>query len=147
MSDLLQKYASVAEYLDGLSVYEVRNIARELGVRSPTTEKKGELIEQIVMVAAGLVSPLGKMTNKGAPPKAAKVSENILSEILTHERDIAESGRQIEQQASLLSGAFLDTQITHSYMSVPNTSSTVDDDDSPTASVISAISASMSSIL
>lgn len=81
MSDLLQKYASVAEYLDGLSVYEVRNIARELGVRSPTTEKKGELIEQIVMVAAGLVSPLGKMTNKGAPPKAAKVSENILSEI------------------------------------------------------------------
>lgn len=73
--------------------------------------------------------------------------KNILSEILTHERDIAESGRQIEQQASLLSGAFLDSQITRSYMTVPSTSSTVDDDDSATASVISAISASMSSIL
>lgn len=78
MSDMIGKYSSVIQYLDGMSVYEVRNIARELGVRSPTTEKKRELIEAIVGVAAGLIAPEPKMTNKGAPTKAPKVSEDVL---------------------------------------------------------------------
>lgn len=81
MSDMIGKYSSVIQYLDGMSVYEVRNIARELGVRSPTTEKKRELIEAIVGVAAGLIAPEPKMTNKGAPTKAPKVSEDVLQEI------------------------------------------------------------------
>ena len=47
MDEIIKKYASAFEYMDGMSVYEVRNIARECGVRSPTTEKKNELIANI----------------------------------------------------------------------------------------------------
>ena len=72
MSDFTEKYASAWEFLNGLSVYEVRNIARELGFSSPTTEKKGSLAEKIVRVASGMEDPPRKQTNKGAPPKAPK---------------------------------------------------------------------------
>ena len=44
MDDIAKKFSAAYEYMDGLSVYEVRNIAREMGIRSPTTEKKGYVI-------------------------------------------------------------------------------------------------------
>ncbi len=92
MDDIAKKFSAAYEYMDGLSVYEVRNIAREMGIRSPTTEKKGELIDQIISVEAGLYSPAVKTSNKGAPTKAAKVPEAVIRDI---KRLIAE-GRQIE---------------------------------------------------
>ena len=81
MYDIAEKYASAYEYIDGLSVYEVRNIARELGVRSPTTAKKGELVGLIIGVLSGSFSPERKTTNKGAPPKGAKVPDAVMQEI------------------------------------------------------------------
>lgn len=81
MADILKRFAPVVKYLDGMSVYEIRNIARAVGVRSPTTAKKGELIEQIVGVEAGIVEPAGKATNKGAPTKGAQIPQEVLAEI------------------------------------------------------------------
>ncbi len=93
MSDFTEKYASAWEFLNGLSVYEVRNIARELGFSSPTTEKKGSLAEKIVRVASGMEDPPRKQTNKGAPPKAPKVPREIMDEL---RRRIAESPAERE---------------------------------------------------
>ena len=77
----LSEYASVIEFLDRLGVYDIRNIAREVGVPSPTTEKKGDLIRAIVEVESGQKAPEGKRTNKGAPTKGGKISEGLLSQI------------------------------------------------------------------
>ena len=65
MDEIIKKYASAFEYMDGMSVYEVRNIARECGVRSPTTEKKNELIARIIGVEAGVMPVELKTSNKG----------------------------------------------------------------------------------
>lgn len=81
MDEIIKKYASAFEYMDGMSVYEVRNIARECGVRSPTTEKKNELIARIIGVEAGVMPVELKTSNKGAPPKGGKVPEAVMKEI------------------------------------------------------------------
>ena len=98
---LLQKFEPVFKFLDGLCVYEVRNIARTVGVVSPTTAKKGELIEKIVKVEAGLSAPEPKRSNKGAKTKAPPVPEGTIAEIrrlvgtvksqLTYPEDAAEN--------------------------------------------------------
>lgn len=89
----LSEYASVIEFLDRLGVYDIRNIAREVGVPSPTTEKKGDLIRAIVEVESGQKAPEGKRTNKGAPTKGGKISEGLLSEIRKMISDVKESQR------------------------------------------------------
>ena len=81
MDEILKRYSSAFNYMNGLSVYEVRNIAREVGIPSPTTEKKGGLIAQIIRVEAGLDTPARKTSNKGAPTKAPKVPDEVMREV------------------------------------------------------------------
>ena len=50
----LEKYAKLYDYLKNFSVYEERNIAREIGVPSPTTKTKNENIDYIFNICAGL---------------------------------------------------------------------------------------------
>ena len=38
-SELLRIYRPLYDYLDGLNIYGVRNLARAFGVRAPTAEK------------------------------------------------------------------------------------------------------------
>ena len=42
--EMKQKCKKLYDYLKKFSIYELRNIARELGVHSPTTKKVGELL-------------------------------------------------------------------------------------------------------
>ncbi len=55
--------------LQELGIFEIRNIAREVGVYSPTTLKKQDLIEKIMQVINGEVEPYVKKTKQGRPPK------------------------------------------------------------------------------
>jgi len=41
--------------LNKLGVYDLRNYARIIGVKSPTTKKKAELIEKILQIHQGIV--------------------------------------------------------------------------------------------
>lgn len=76
-SELLRIYRPLYEYLDGLNIYGVRNLARAFGVNAPTTEKKHELIVRLIGVASGIAAP-EQRSNKGARVKSAEVPpENI----------------------------------------------------------------------
>ncbi len=55
--------------LQELGIFEIRNIAREVGVYSPTTLKKQELIDKIMKVINGEEEPYVKKTKQGRPPK------------------------------------------------------------------------------
>lgn len=55
--------------LQELGIFEIRNIAREIGVYSPTTQKKQELIEKIMRIVNGSEKPYVKKTRQGRPPK------------------------------------------------------------------------------
>ncbi|NCB48420.1 MAG: hypothetical protein EOM55_02170 [Clostridia bacterium] len=52
------------------SIFELRNVARDMGVRSPTIYKKEELIVKIMNIMKGEVKPELPKTRQGRPPKA-----------------------------------------------------------------------------
>ena len=58
------------ESLDKLGIYELRTIAREIGVYSPTLLKKDEIINKILNIINGVEEPYVKTTKQGRPPKA-----------------------------------------------------------------------------
>ena len=78
-NSLSVKYARLYGYLNNFSVYDIRNLARAMGVPSPTLVKKGELIDQIVRMCAGLSKPAPR-SNKGAPAKGA-IADARLDEV------------------------------------------------------------------
>lgn len=45
------------EKLQELGIFEIRNLAREVGVHLPTTLKKQELIDKIMNILAGKTEP------------------------------------------------------------------------------------------
>ena len=60
------------EYLDGMSIHEIRTLAREVGVPHPTSLKKQEMIDCIIDIKDGKAAP--QATRKaGRPPKTNPV--------------------------------------------------------------------------
>lgn len=57
------------EELYQFGIYQLRDIARKLGVHLPTTYKKEELIEQILKIQSGELKPFVAKNKKGRPPK------------------------------------------------------------------------------
>ena len=55
--------------LDKLGIYELRTLAREVGVYSPTTLKKNELMDQILNIVSGKEKPYVNLEKRGRPPK------------------------------------------------------------------------------
>jgi len=71
------KYYS-KEQLDDLNIYELRYLAREKGVKSPTTKKRDELIVSIIALQEGREMP-AKKSRQGRPAKAFDLcSSNLL---------------------------------------------------------------------
>lgn len=54
---------------DKLSIYELRNYARNVGVYNPTVLKKRDLIDAIINIETGKVPPHISKTKQGRPPK------------------------------------------------------------------------------
>lgn len=73
------------EVLSTLGVYELRELARTIGVVSPTTKKRGQLCKEILEISEkGLVSQ-AKQTNKGRPPKSITKISNMVKEFIPEE--------------------------------------------------------------
>ncbi|MCK9574510.1 MAG: hypothetical protein WCX32_03315 [Clostridia bacterium] len=66
------------ENLDTLSIFELRNLGRQLGVYSPTLYKKQELIDQIMQIINGDIAPHIRKTNQGRPPKSLISTPDIM---------------------------------------------------------------------
>lgn len=76
--EMKQKCKKLYDYLKKFSIYELRNIARELGVHSPTTKKVGELCDCIVDICVnGKRGGPNEIKGKGARPKSSANSEWI----------------------------------------------------------------------
>ena len=54
------------ENLKKMSIYELRSVARSLGVKSPTTFRKQDLITQIINVQEGKLT--AHYSKRGRPP-------------------------------------------------------------------------------
>lgn len=69
------------EFLKELGIYELRELARQVGVESPTTKKRAELCEHILKISSGEMQPTTTNSNKGRPPKSVSRVLGIAQEV------------------------------------------------------------------
>lgn len=79
-SELLRDYRPLYDYLDGLNIYGVRDLARAFGVGAPTSGKKRDLILRLISVASGLSDPEPR-SNKGARVKSGGASPESIEQV------------------------------------------------------------------
>ncbi len=72
--------ADIRERLRRKSIYEVRPIARVVGVQCPTDGKKDRLIEDIIAIASCKIAPAPRSA-RGAPPKSTDFDEALVADI------------------------------------------------------------------
>jgi transcription termination factor Rho len=77
------------EYLEKMGIYDLRNLGREVGVKSPTSKAKKEIIEEIIQIKTGLKEPAPK-SKKGAPPKTNFMMNKLSIEALENKDDSPE---------------------------------------------------------
>ncbi len=73
------------EMLDGLGVYELRELARSIGVSSPTTKKREVLCREIMQISTGAVKVDLNTPKKGRPPKTITKIFNMVNEYIPPE--------------------------------------------------------------
>lgn len=66
------------EKLQDLRIHELRDLARKIGVRSPTSQKKEALIEKILEIISGESQPYVANTKQGRPAKSQEQINNIV---------------------------------------------------------------------
>ena len=65
--------------LDNLSIYQLRELARNLGVNHPTTLTKAALIEEMTAIMSGKKTPYKPAIRHGRPPKNVAQIGNVIS--------------------------------------------------------------------
>lgn len=70
----------IKERLDKKNIHEVRQIARAIGVSSPTFGKKERIIDDILSIASCETEPAAR-TTRGAPPKSSDYDEILVGDI------------------------------------------------------------------
>jgi len=71
--------AACREYLDTVSLHLLRILGRSLQMKKPTAMKKGALIEEILGILSGEISP--QRDKKGAPIKYDHLDKKIIEKI------------------------------------------------------------------
>lgn len=64
------------ESLEKLSIHELRDVARNIGVHLPTTFKRDDLAEEILAIYSGEKQPYERKTRQGRPPKIQRGINN-----------------------------------------------------------------------
>lgn len=64
------------QQLNDLSIFALRELARRVGVNSPTSKRKNELIEEIVAIKEGRQQPVVVTSRQGRPPKGFVLNLN-----------------------------------------------------------------------
>ncbi|MDE7087681.1 MAG: hypothetical protein K2O67_05770, partial [Clostridia bacterium] len=72
----------VKESLEKLNIYELRQVARAVGVHRPADGKKSRVVEAILEIAQGKATPEAPSL-RGAPPKSQTYDEQIVSQVKT----------------------------------------------------------------
>ena len=67
-----------------MNIHALRNIAREVGVKSPTTLKKKALIDEILQMESGIKQPC-MPTKTGRPPKNDNANQKLENEKMIDE--------------------------------------------------------------
>ena len=71
-----------------LTIYKLRDIARNIGVKAPTTKKRDELIEEILKIQNGELMPYNPTKKVGRPAKMQEIEiANIEQAILCFDND------------------------------------------------------------
>ena len=66
------------EYLEKYSIYELRELARKFRIKRPTSKKKKQLIEEIILFNSGSLAEASLVPvnyKKGRPAKSIKIRE------------------------------------------------------------------------
>ncbi len=71
--------------LKNLGIYELRELARNVGVVSPTTKKRKQLEQEIIKISKGELAPVTNASKKGRPPKSIKKLENVVDVFIPRE--------------------------------------------------------------
>jgi|AntRauTorcE11897_2_1112592.scaffolds.fasta_scaffold00019_85 transcription termination factor Rho len=87
--------------LEKLGIFELRNLARDIGVHSPTIYKKKEIIEKILDIINGKVEPYTAKTKQGRPPKSISSVNNILDIFIPKNEQAVKNERYINDYSKL----------------------------------------------
>lgn len=79
--------------LSSLRIHELRDLARKIGVQSPTSKKKEELVSQTMQILNGESEPYKALNKKGRPNKS-ETQVNTLMDFFMPENVELESGVQ-----------------------------------------------------
>lgn len=71
--------------LDRLNIYELRQVARAVGVHRPADGKKSRVTEAILSIATGETAP-EPPASRGAPPKSQQFDEQLVADIKNVQR-------------------------------------------------------------
>ena len=66
--------------IDHLSLFELRDVARELGVPKPTTLKRENLLDAIEDIMLGRTNPAPR-TTRGRPPKSGEKPLTLVNKL------------------------------------------------------------------
>ncbi len=69
--------------VNNMRIYELRDFARKVGVKSPTSKTKGQLIKEIGLIKSGQMQPY--KTKKGRKPLSSFALDEKNKEFLTTE--------------------------------------------------------------
>lgn len=85
MSEQKKILQSLEIRLNAKTIHELRQVAREVGVKCPAAGKKDRLVKDCLNIASGAVKPAPKKTDGGivgAPPKSREFDRQLVSDIL-----------------------------------------------------------------
>ncbi|MDE5943418.1 MAG: hypothetical protein K2H30_04335 [Clostridia bacterium] len=71
----------LAARLKAKSIYDLRQVARQVGVPRPTEGRKERIVEEILNIASGNSDP-ASLSASGAPPKSAEYDKQLVVDIL-----------------------------------------------------------------
>ncbi len=71
--------------VSNLRIYELRDYARLIGVKAPTTKVRAQLIAEINLISCGELKPFENVSSKGRKPATSFVLEEKTKEFLNHE--------------------------------------------------------------
>ena len=96
--------------LEEYSIYELRQIARSMGVKAPTTKKHSELIDEIKKIQNKEIAPI--KTTKGRPAKTYNIElcKKTLQEneiIQLNKTDIKKHLEEIQKSLDKIKKIFL----------------------------------------
>lgn len=81
MTFFMEEEKSKEALVRSLGIFELRGLARELGVQSPTTKKRDELIEKILEIVSNGEEPVAQGKRKGRPYKKLSSIQQIASSV------------------------------------------------------------------